>query len=541
MRRRFPFSVRCGVPVILCCALAAAFVEQHAVGWNELSHFVQIRAFAAGTPRIDHWHHLTGDRAYFHGHWYGDKAPGLAFFLLPIFKLMQLTHVVKPSGYGGLHVLVLFGSTAPFLVILLLVRRLVERLDPGYGIPVVVTLALGTILLPFATMLFSHVFSACLGFCAYMLVDRERRCRAGDATGFGSLAIAGLLCGYALSTEYPLVLLVLVLAGMVLWRPRPAAAALTFGAGVAIGLIPLLGYNWWAFGDPLHLSYQSVAANSSGVLGMTGPTLSKAVRLLFANRGLLVITPVVGAAVAGIVVLWREGRRADAAVPAIVCASYYAFDLSYYLPFGGSVPGPRLMLAMLPFLAVPLAAAYRRAPLATASLALISIATMVAATITLPILSLTSPNRTWWHMFARGTFTTRGVTAALFFLFVAAACALGAWSLRRIRPTARDLAMTAVAVGGWFVVEQTGPLLLAPGIQTAKGTIVVGLIALAVVVIAILASVAGGTKLAVLAGLPLVALTTHQFAHASQILAAAGVSLLLLGALAWSQQSRLAT
>ena len=541
MRVRMSLTSRCGLLAVFLCALAALVVEQHAVGWNELSHFVQVRAFAAGTPRIDRWHYLTGDRAFFHGHWYGDKAPGLAFFVLPVFKALQLTHVIKATGYGGLHVLVLFGSTAPFLLILVLVRRVVERLDPGYGTPVVVTLGLGTILLPFATMLFSHEFSACLGFCAYILIDRERRHRGEEGTGFGSLAIAGVLCGYALSTEYPLVLLVLVLGAMVVWRPRPAAAALTFGAGIAIGLIPLLGYDWWAFGDPLHLSYQSVSANSSGLLGMTGPTLSKAVRLLFADRGLLVVTPVVGAAVAGIVVLWREGRRYDALVPAVVCTSYYAFDLSYYLPFGGSVPGPRLMLVMLPFLAVPLAAAYRRAPLATASLALISIVTMVVSTITLPILALTMPNRTWWHMLWHGTFTTRGITPALFFLFIFAACGVCAWSLRSVRPTARDLALTAVAVGGWFVIEQTGPLLLAPGVQTAKDTILVGLIALGVVLIAILASVARGTKQAVIAGLPLVALMAHQFNHASQILVIAGVSLLLLGGLAWSQQSRLAT
>ncbi|MGZ6617937.1 MAG: hypothetical protein ACXVFQ_26370, partial [Solirubrobacteraceae bacterium] len=59
-----------GLLAILCWRLAAASIEQHAVGWNELSHFAQVRAFASDTPRIDRFKHLTGDRAFYNGHYY---------------------------------------------------------------------------------------------------------------------------------------------------------------------------------------------------------------------------------------------------------------------------------------------------------------------------------------------------------------------------------------------------------------------------------------------------------------------------------------
>ena len=160
-RRRVPL----GIVAIVALAFAAACIEQHAVGWNELSHYAQVRAFASGTARIDLWHHSTGDRAFFDGHWYSDKAPGLALFVLPVFLLVHGLNLLSPS-YGTLHLLVVFGGTLPFLVIMLLAYRLVERRDRGNGAVVAVMLGAGTILLPFATMLFSHVFSACLAFAA---------------------------------------------------------------------------------------------------------------------------------------------------------------------------------------------------------------------------------------------------------------------------------------------------------------------------------------------------------------------------------------
>jgi len=287
-----------GLLAILCCGLAAASIEQHAVGWNELSHFAQVRAFASGTPRIDRFKHLTGDRAFYKGHYYSDKAPGLALFVLPAYKLIQATKLVKPSGYGGLHLLVVFGCTLPFLLILLLAYRYVERKDPGQGTIVAVSLGFGTILLPFATMLFSHVFSACLGFSAFLLLERERRRREEYGDRLGLIATAGVLCGYSLSTEYPLAILVALLGAYVAWRPQPIKALLVFGGAVFVGLIPLLGYDWWAFGSPLHVSYESVAANSSGVLGLGAPSLTSAVRLLVSDRGLFVVTPVTVAAIA---------------------------------------------------------------------------------------------------------------------------------------------------------------------------------------------------------------------------------------------------
>lgn len=519
-----------GVGAGFLLAGACAAVETHVIGYNERSHFDQIRAFDHGTVSIDAYRHNTGDRALYHGHYYSDKAPGMGFLLVPVYRVATATGVVARNGIGSVHVMVIFGCVLPLLIMLLLAYRLVERNDRGHGAVVAIILGLGTILLPFGTMLFSHVLSACLGFAAFYLLGLPGRDRERD--GLGLILAAGALAGYAVSTEYPLAILALVLALDLAWRRAPVRALLAYGAGVVMGLIPLLLYDWWAFGAPLHLSYSYVAANSSGFLGVGGPSLRAAVRLLVSDRGLFVVTPVVAAALAGMFVLYREGRHRDAMVPAVVAAAYFGYNTCYYLPFGGSVPGPRFLITMLPFLAVPLAAAYRRAPLATLSLAAVSAATMIAATVTLPILSTGASTRTWWRMLEAGKFDTKGVTIDLFVAFVALAIAAAVAAAPRPRITRLDLKLTVVALTTWFAIRRAGPALLAHDIAARDAwglaTVIVLLVALAAVAV----HVARGDRLALVAGLPLAALAARAFDQTTVALCSAAISLVLGIALA---------
>src|SRR5204863_1835781 len=91
-----------------------------------------------------------------------------------------------------------------------------------------------------------------------------------------------------------------------------------YGAGLAAGVAPLLAYQWWAFGSPLHTSYVGAVAqtghsghdvlglNDAGVFGITMPRPGDALSLLFSGRGLLTLAPVLVMAIAGVVVLHRS-------------------------------------------------------------------------------------------------------------------------------------------------------------------------------------------------------------------------------------------
>ena len=56
-----------------------------------------------------------------------------------------------------------WGSVLPAFVLMLLVWRVADGFEPGYGAAAAVTVGLGTLVLPFSTLLFSHVFTAMLG------------------------------------------------------------------------------------------------------------------------------------------------------------------------------------------------------------------------------------------------------------------------------------------------------------------------------------------------------------------------------------------
>jgi hypothetical protein len=191
---------------------------------------------------------------------------------------------------------------------------------------------------------------------------------------------------------------------------------------------------------------------------------------------------------------------------------------------------------MLPFLAVPLAAAYRKAPLATFALAVVSAATMMTATVTLPVLSLASSTSTWWKRLESGWFSTHGVTVVLFAAFALLAVAAAArgraklrpFSLSRMRPSSLDIELTVLALGSWIAIKRAVPPLLAHYSVSGRTVGLGALLALVIAVTAVAAYVANGKRLALLAGLPLVALGIRRFDNTTLIFCLVAVSIGLL-------------
>jgi hypothetical protein len=223
------------------------------------------------------------------------------------------------------------------VLLLLLVYRVSESIEPGMGLATA-TLGLSTLILPFSTVVFSHVVAATLGFAAFSLLHWERF-RSPRLVLVGG---AGLLAGLAATTEFPLALVAVLLGLYAAARPR---ALLRFGAyafaGV-VGLIPLFAYNWWAFGSPAHLAYANVIGglNRSGLVGVHARRSSVLMQLLLAKTALLQMAPILVMAAALVVMLYRHGDRAEALLITAVCAAYLLYDSAYWDPFGGASPGP---------------------------------------------------------------------------------------------------------------------------------------------------------------------------------------------------------
>jgi hypothetical protein len=467
----------------LALLLAYAWPEQPA-GWNASAHFALVRSLGDGTATIDPYRDETGDVGWYQGHYYTAKAPGLALYSLPLWVVLERIPQISDARDRAIWALNFWACVLPAILLFLLVRAVGDRLMPGTGLMSAIGLGLGTMVLPFATMYFSHIPAAAASFAAFAVLVRERDGPSRPTVLFA----AGLLAGVAVVFEYPAALIGLVLAGYVLSVGPRLVRAGTYAAGAVVGALPLFVFHWLVYGSPLHTPYDDVVAvpgasghdvvgsNGEGFLGVTTPSLSDAVDLLIGDdRGLLILSPLVLAGVIGLVLIWRAGRRAEALTCLTVGAAMLVYNSGYTPVFGeiwgGGSPGPRLLLTSLPFVMLGTGAVFRRAPLAVVALLVASTAVYAAATVTYPRIGEEGTGPwTWWEYIRESTFIDtltvelgrpRGWAAVVpFVLALTAVIAIGVWSSRQ-RISRSDGAVAVAALAGWGVLILVAPSLVA--------------------------------------------------------------------------------
>jgi hypothetical protein len=343
---------------------------------QELTHqpavrFAQSAAMVEdGTVRLDRFEGVVGvDRLERDGHLYGDKAPLQPMLGAPAYAIARAVGaepatVLRPHDNLGLWWVTLWSTVVPLLAIAYLgvkvSERVVGRANAAQG-----TLAIcaGTLLFAYGSQLYAHVLAALLGWGCWLLVDRSHREAEAGARPLRWALLAGAAGGAAVATEYPMGVLLLGMAA-VLVVEQAWTRLVAFAAGAAPFAALLAVYQAAAFGSPFAVSYGAKPYHQSGTAILDLPSLSRVAEVLVGPRGLLLFSPVVGLAVWGLVLLARSGdaeRRRHGAVGLAVVATFVVLQASWLNPWGGESYGPRYLIPCLPFLIVGMVEVWDRA------------------------------------------------------------------------------------------------------------------------------------------------------------------------------------
>jgi hypothetical protein len=405
-------------------ALFATLFTAHAYffqggGWNQNGRIAQARALVeGGTFAIDDylvyrvrpvegerrlarrvppggpWEKIanraaTADVSFGGGLYYPNKPPGAslaaALVYLPIFAIeralgVDLDHhrplllnaylmTVGTVGLAGALVGVLFLRSS---------RAFHPQAPPWTHAAAALTLGLGTLMLPFSTMLFDHVLTAFWLLLACVLVV------TGDPTSKARGMAAGAAAAAAILTNYSAALPLLALGGYLVagGRARHAPWAVL---GALPPLVLLALFHWSAFGTVWtipNLQQYGMFVDEGRFLGLFALPSPEALWKLLVSpyRGLFFTSPVLVLSLFGLVLMARRDRGREAALIVAVFGGLWLMNGAFNGWEGGFTIGPRYLIPAIPFLCLALVPAFQGYPRLTTTVAAISMALMVLVT-----------------------------------------------------------------------------------------------------------------------------------------------------------------
>ncbi|HEX6508550.1 MAG TPA: hypothetical protein VF221_13055 [Chloroflexota bacterium] len=388
-----------GLTFFWLVVLAYAYFIPSSLDWNTESHLYTTFAIVDHhTLSIDRYQVGLGDKSYARGHYYSDKAPGLAFMAVPIYAALRLAlpsvqgHsyiLYKHLGYYMSQEMVYLRYAITYLLVIMPSAAMVWLLwlflagisgNTGWSMLLAGVYALGTIAYVYSTWFFSHQIAAILLFSSFLLLYMHMRGKRAGPRQLLFTALAGLLAGAAIVCEYPTAVIAACIGGYLLAVTRDRIpAALAYVAGMVPPAILAVTYNILAFGKPFATGYNYVNSswyhsNVHGGLfglgdpasyGVRAPSLYSLWQITFGSyRGIFLISPVLLLAVAGAFFMWRRRDiRPEFWLCVIVVVLYFLVDASRGLDqngwSGGSSVASRHLTPMLPFMIIPIVFGFR--------------------------------------------------------------------------------------------------------------------------------------------------------------------------------------
>ena len=388
-----------------------AIVENHQLEINEYFLY-QAQAGAAGPVKVVR---LAGpkyvdassiprsantfDISVFAGKVYPNKPPGTVFLAVPAYWIIfefEYVWACDPDAWWAqtlnFYLLTVFSvgiiTALGGVIFYLALLRLFPSLPDWVHVATTLTYGLGTLVFPFATLLFDHGLLATISLGAFWLLLVEGE--GGFVSFRSSLSyfLAGIVCGLTIVVNYSAILTAACLFFYGLWSVKNR---LSF---IGYGLVGLVSRSCFYSGIILFVS----------VVHSPRPTLinlacfkrttpfysiwwhcrgwpSRISCYRSSYRGLFFTSPVLLLALLGIVfTIYRGRQRREAIFIGSVFVVQILMNSAFNGWHAGWTFGPRYLIPSLPFLCLLLAPMFHELPRLTGGLAVLSVALMLLAT-----------------------------------------------------------------------------------------------------------------------------------------------------------------
>ncbi|MCP4329873.1 MAG: hypothetical protein GY791_15710 [Alphaproteobacteria bacterium] len=362
---------------------------------------------------IDPYAPHTLDKAHRDGHYYSDKAPGIAFLSIPAViggRALFDTFIPEQDRYLGYpwfkdeKLSYRWNQTARLATIMTSAFLTALAVAALFSVGAAMTGSLvaglfGALLFGFATpawgwatTLFGHASAGALLVLTFAtLYQVPAAAESSPPRGVLRSALAAFMAAAAITVEYTSAPAAGLLAVYGYWRLRtlpPRRRLLMVCAAVAAGgvaLAPLLIYHQAAFGSPFATGYQFVVGfegMAEGLLGIGVPDPWRLGMILFSgNRGLLWISPILILSPVAFYALWRRHNTRDIALLTTAMVAYYfLLNAGYVYWDGGWSTGPRHVTPVFGFLCLPFAMLWSQArrPLRAALVVLAALSVVIS-------------------------------------------------------------------------------------------------------------------------------------------------------------------
>jgi len=332
----------------------------------------------------------TGDVSLFEGRLYPNKPPGTVLTAVPIyFAIYWIERAlgVDPDDWWPLtinaYLTTVFSVgllTALGCVVFFRISLRLFPLAPAWAHAAsTLTFGLGTLVLPFATMLFDHDIVATLSLFGFSILLVEKRSKFTLPRSAIMLIAAGMLVGLTVVMNYSSVISLTCLTVYMLWAARPKSKVIFYLAGLIVPLAVLGWYHRACFGSVLAnastYQYEIFQGKDTLLLGMFGlPQFDVMIKLLFSSyRGLFFTSPVLALSCIGFwLMATRYKKHAEVALFAAIFIGFLLMNSSYNNWHSGWSIGPRYLIPALSFLSLPLTVVFHKLPRVALTLATLS-------------------------------------------------------------------------------------------------------------------------------------------------------------------------